>query len=81
MASRDYTRERREIVGRSIHSLMRCELLIAIIVTLATVWAIADDCGWGWCGGWIYCAVGGLNEQSMVSTSGELYLVRISAMS
>lgn len=35
------------IVGRSIHGFVGCELLIAVIVTLATtVCAVVGWCGW-----------------------------------
>ena len=44
-AGRGCTRERTRIVGRSIHCVVGCELLIVVMVTLAATWAIVGCCG------------------------------------
>ena len=51
-AGRGCTRERRWMVGRSIHDLVGCELFIVVIATLAAVWDLVGRCGC--CGGYIY---------------------------
>ena len=42
---RGWTRESSGIVGRSIHIFVGCELLIAVMVTLAAARAVAGVCG------------------------------------
>ena len=48
-AGRGWTRERIGMVGRCIQFRDGVELLMAVMVTLAT--AYTDVVGWGWCGG------------------------------
>ena len=40
MASRDWTRESSGMVGRSIHTIDECELLMTVMGTLDIIWDI-----------------------------------------
>ena len=51
------TRKSKGIVGRSIHYVIECELLISVMVTLADACTRVGCCGWR--GGYTCCVCGG----------------------
>ena len=63
------TRESSGIVGIDIQFLVGWELLIAVIVTLATARVTVGSCGWP--GGKVCCTGDGWNEPSMERMRGE----------
>lgn len=65
-----YTRESSGIVRKSVHDFVECDLLIAMIMTLAVSWAITGNRGHR--SGCMYHVVNELDDPSIVRTSGEL---------